>query len=141
MKFLIDECLSPCLANQARNAGFIESTHVNWRGFQGKKDWELKPVILEEDWTFVTHNSVDFRGPVSKPGSKGQYAGVELHAGLVCLNSKAGMSLKLQKLLFEYALGQFKTKGITDLINKCVEVDCDQSADTVQFQLYDLPSI
>lgn len=28
----------------------------------GLKDWELKPNILEGDWTFVTRNSVDFHG-------------------------------------------------------------------------------
>lgn len=141
MKFLIDECLSPDLAKQAVKAGYAESSHVNWRKLQGKKDWELKPIILEEDWTFVTHNSVDFRGPASTPGSKGQYAGVDLHAGLVCLNSKTGMGLNLQKQLFEYALSQLKAKGITDLVNKCVEVDGDQSAGQVQFRLYDLPAI
>jgi hypothetical protein len=36
----------------------------------GWKDWELKEFILEGDWTFVTINSVDFRGPQSNPGSK-----------------------------------------------------------------------
>ncbi|WP_234705282.1 hypothetical protein [Sinorhizobium meliloti] len=39
----------------------------------GLQDWELKPIILEGDWTFVTKNSVDFRGPKDKPGTKGQY--------------------------------------------------------------------
>jgi hypothetical protein len=38
----------------------------------GWKDWSLKTVILEGDWTFVTKNSIDFRGPASR----GQYAGV-----------------------------------------------------------------
>jgi len=28
---------------------------------------------LDGDWTFVTNNSIDFRGPVSKPGSTGEY--------------------------------------------------------------------
>ncbi len=59
----------------------------------GLKDWELKPIILGGDWTFVTKNSVDFRGPKDKPGTKGQYADVAIHAGLICLNGPPGMDL------------------------------------------------
>lgn len=39
-----------------------------WLKLTGKKDWELKLIILEGDWTFVTKNSVDFRGSRNKPG-------------------------------------------------------------------------
>ena len=85
-KFLIDECLSPDLAALARDRGFPESSHVTWLGKAGWQDWELKRFILEQDWTFVTRNSGDFRGPATQPGSKGQYADVPLHAGLICIN-------------------------------------------------------
>jgi hypothetical protein len=68
---------------------------------QGKKDWELKPIILDGDWTFVTRNSVDFRGPSSRPGSRGQYVDVEIHAGLICLNGPDGMDLDVQIEMFE----------------------------------------
>jgi Domain of unknown function (DUF5615) len=61
LKFLIDECLSPELAQLARDRGYHESFHVSWLGKAGWKDWELKELILEQDWTFVTRNSVDFR--------------------------------------------------------------------------------
>ncbi|MFC0805236.1 DUF5615 family PIN-like protein [Ensifer sp. P24N7] len=86
MKFLIDECLSPQLAKMAIEKGHGETSHVVWMKMGGLKDWELKPMILEDDWTFVTKNSVDFRGPKDKPGTKGQYADVAIHAGLICLN-------------------------------------------------------
>jgi predicted nuclease of predicted toxin-antitoxin system len=89
MKFLVDECLSPELTKLAHARGYGESSHVVWLGRAGLKDWELKPLILQGDWTFVTKNSVDFRGPAGKPGSKGQYADVALHAGLICLNGPA----------------------------------------------------
>jgi hypothetical protein len=67
MKFLINinECLSLDLVEVARERGFVESSHVVWIGKAGWKDWELKPFILEGDWTFVTRNSVDFRGPAT----------------------------------------------------------------------------
>jgi predicted nuclease of predicted toxin-antitoxin system len=60
-KILIDENLSPSLTADAQQKGFLCS-HVNHLGKTGTKDWELKRVILEGDWTFVTNNSTDFRG-------------------------------------------------------------------------------
>ena len=88
MKLLVDECLSPELIKLAHEKGYGQSSHVVWMNRGGSKDWELKRLILEGDWTFVTRNAVDFRGPADDPGSKGQYAGVALHAGLICLNGR-----------------------------------------------------
>ena len=101
MKLLIDECLSEELAKLARQRGHTEASHIVWIGKRGWKDWELKAVILDGDWTFVTKNSVDFRGPDKLPGSSGQYADVAVHAGLICLNGPVGMDLDLQLELFE----------------------------------------
>jgi hypothetical protein len=91
MKFLIDECLSLDLVEVARGRGFVESSHVVWMGKAGGKDWELKPFILEGDWTLVTRNSVDFRGSADNLGASGQFADVPLHAGLICINGPDGM--------------------------------------------------
>jgi hypothetical protein len=63
LKFLIDECLSLDVVAVAQGHGFVESSHVVWMVKAGWKDWELKPFILEGDWTLVTRNSVDFRVP------------------------------------------------------------------------------
>lgn len=71
MKFLIDECLSPELTNLAHAKGHGESSHVVWLSRAGLKDWELKPIILGGDWTFVTKNSVDFPGPGGTTGGEG----------------------------------------------------------------------
>jgi hypothetical protein len=87
VKFLIDECLSFELVKLAHDRGYVESTHVVWRKLAGTKDWNLKPIILAGDWAFVTMNSNDFRGPSSNPGSRGQYADVAIHPGLICLNA------------------------------------------------------
>ena len=60
--------------------------------------------ILDGDWTFVTSNAVDFRGPADRPGSRGQYADVVIHAGLICLGGPAGgVTLDDQVALFEIA--------------------------------------
>jgi len=71
-KILIDENLSPSLELLAHERGF-QCSHVNYLGKGGYKDWQLKSTILDGDWTFVTNNSIDFRGSVSKPGSTGEY--------------------------------------------------------------------
>jgi hypothetical protein len=104
MKLLVDECLSEELTKLAQRRGYAEASHVAWIGKRGWKDWELKAIILDGDWTFVTRNSIDFRGPRHAPGSRGQYADVAVHAGLICLNGPVGMDLDLQLELFETAL-------------------------------------
>ncbi|MFT3988896.1 DUF5615 family PIN-like protein [Aestuariivirga sp.] len=135
MKFLVDECLSPELTKLAHAKGYGESSHVVWHGLGGNKDWELKPFILKGDWTFVTRNSIDFRGPAGEPGRTGQYADVEIHAGLVCLNGPPGMDLDMQIELFDYALEELTTNG--DLVNQVLEITLEE--DTVHIRRYELP--
>jgi hypothetical protein len=108
----------------AHERGF-ECSHVNHLGKMGEKDWELKKTILEGDWTFVTNNSVDFRGPFDRPGATGQYADVRLHAGLVCINASGGLNLETQKQLFALILNDFEKNG--DLINQVMEVDLNKA--------------
>ena len=118
-KLQIDENLSPSLATAAQLRGFVCS-HVNHLGNAGTKDWELKRVILERDWTFVTNNSIDFRGPAGKPGSAGEYADARLHAGLVCIDAPFGLNLNLQRQLFALILDELVKNG--DLTNQLLEV-------------------
>ncbi|MEQ1956187.1 DUF5615 family PIN-like protein [Mesorhizobium yinganensis] len=136
MKLLIDECLSPELTKIAHERGYGEASHVVWLGLAGLKDWELKPIILNGDWTFVTKNSADFRGPKDKPGTKGQYADVAIHAGLVCLNGPPGMDLDMQVELFEQALRELDHDG--DLVNQVLEVTLED-AETLRIIRYALP--
>jgi hypothetical protein len=131
VKFLIDECLSP-----ARARGYGESSHVVWLGLGGWKDWQLKVFILDGDWTFVTRNAIDFRGPVNNPGSKGQYAGVPLHAGLICLDASVGMDLNMQVELFDQALDELALDN--DLVNQVLEVTMENE-ETLHIRRYDLP--
>jgi hypothetical protein len=136
MKLLIDECLSPALTKLAYAAGYGESSHVVWMGLAGRKDWELKTVILDGNWTFVTKNSVDFRGSRSRPGSKGQYADVAIHAGLICLNGPAGMDLDMQIELFEQALEELTVDG--NLINTVLDITLEDN-DQIHIRRYALP--
>jgi len=119
-KILIDENLSPSLEAMAHERGF-QCSHVNHLGKTGQKDWQLKPAILDGDWTFVTNNGIDFRGPADRPGSSGEYADVRLHAGLVCVNAPGGLNLDLQRQLFGFILDELSTNG--ELVNQVLEVD------------------
>lgn len=136
MKFLIDECLSPKLADLARTRGYGESSHVVWLKRTGAKDWELVRFIAEYDWTLVTCNSFDFRGSAMRPGEKGLYSTMEIHAGLICLNGPDGMNRRTQLELFEHALGSLETAP--DIVNQVLEISL-QEDDTVCITRYALP--
>lgn len=135
MKLLVDEYLSPELVKRAHEKGYGQSSHVVWMKRGGSKDWELKEFILDGDWTFVTKNSVDFRGRVENPGTKGQYAGVALHAGLICLNGPPGMDLDMQLELFDEALDEIASNG--DLMNQVLEITLE--GDNIHVRRYQLP--
>lgn len=135
-KLLIDENLSPSLVGQASAKGFV-CAHVNHLGLTGMKDWELKATILEGDWTFITNNGTDFRGPAMNPGSHGVYAGISLHAGLICVDAPDGLNLERQKRLFDLILSNLMEEG--DLTNQVLEVML--SADgSVELSRYPMPT-
>ncbi len=114
----------------------MASSHVVWIGKAGLKDWELKKIIVDEDWTFVTNNSADFRGPSEEPGTAGQYADVFLHAGLICLNSDIRMNQAIQVDLFESALNELGTDG--QFVNEVLEVNLDHNG-LKHYRRYSLP--
>lgn len=138
MKLLVDECLSEELAKLARARRHDEASHVVWIGKRGIQDWNLMKVVLEGDWILVTRNAVDFRGPAATPGAEGEYAEVDLHAGLICLNGPpGGFDLDMQLELFAVALDEIAQDG--DLVNKVLEISY-QDDDQIRVDRYDLPS-
>jgi len=128
MKLLVDNCLSEELAHVAIERGHAEATHVRWIGKGDWKDWNLKGLIDDGGYTFVTKNSVDFRGPKNNKGSKGEHAKLALHAGLICLNGPLGMDLDLQLELFLTALDAIDEDA--DLINVALEVTLESFEDS-----------
>lgn len=135
IKLLIDENLSPTLVHFANERGFVCS-HVSYLGLAGEKDWELKTTILAGDWTFITANSPDFRGPRDAPGTSGEYADVALHAGLICVNAPSGTNRAKQHTLMAIVLRDLELSG--DLINQVMEVDLARSG-VVTLRRYRLP--
>lgn len=138
MKLFIDECLSSELVHRAIARGHEETTSVVYRGLTGTKDWDLVPIVVAGDYTLVTKNSVDFRGPAHAPGEKGFYKDVELHPGLICLNGPQGMDLDLQIERFEVALDEIdRLEG--DLVNKCLEISLRAEGEDIAITEYELP--
>ena len=135
-KFLIDECLSPELAEMAVQRGHGESTCVRNRGWSGLKDYQLIQRVVAEDFTLVTCNSVDFRG--KGPGELGgEHANLDIHAGLVCINSEVPLDLDLQLELFQAALEVLEAEE--DLVSKAFDL-FHQENGQVDYDIYDIPA-
>jgi predicted nuclease of predicted toxin-antitoxin system len=135
MKFLVDECLSPKLAILARERGYPESSHVVWLGQAGIQDWNLVAFAVDGDWTLVTKNSNDFRGPADAPGSGGYYGNVPIHPGLICLNAD-DMDRQMQVALFSAVLDAIQEDG--DLVNMGIEATLLPSGE-IEIERYALP--
>jgi hypothetical protein len=134
-KFLLDENLSPELVELAVAAGYGSSTCVRDRGLAGLPDWKLMDIVIEQDFTLVTLNNIDFRGAdPSKPG--GLYSKQEVHAGLVCLSADSQMDIDSQKIIFQAVLDVLKDQP--DLINKVLEFE-DTGAGEYIWHIYPIP--
>ncbi len=120
MRFLIDECLHTSLVELANEAGY-EAHHVVRRGWAGLQDYELRPIILRDEFVFVTNNGRDFLELLGE---------TELHPGLVIIvpNEKP----PLQRELFRAALRRITSVAST--MNKVIEVHIGGDV-----RVYDLP--
>ena len=135
LRLLIDECLSPELVELAIAAGHVESTCVRNRGWAGTKDWKLIEYAVDNDYTLVTHNSVDFRG--NGPGNLGgEHAKQPIHAGLICLNSAYAMDLHRQCDLFKVVLKELST--MQDLVNQALDL-FELEDGSIEIEIYDIP--
>ena len=135
-RFLIDECLSVELAGLAWQRGY-QASHLRDLDLLGRKDGELALVIFAGDWCFVTKNGRDFRGPDNARGSSGEYAGVDLHAGLVCIHGPPEGFTKAEQLeAFAIAIDLIEQHG-NDATNLLVEVVW--TADGIGYELAEFP--
>ena len=125
MRFLIDECLHPTLADVAHGAGH-EAHHVNFLGLASTKDHDLMPRILEGDFVFVTNNAADFRR---------LYQAQAIHAGLVIIVPQTPPTQ--QRALFLAAMEEIGPGN--GLINEALEVLIDGVE--VIFNRYEWPAL
>ncbi len=156
-RFLIDECLSveclsvECLSVECLSVECLsvelgglawqrgcQASHLRDLGLLQRKDGQLAPVILAGDWCFVTKNARDFRRPDSAKGSSGEYAGVDLHAGLVCIDGRPERFTKAeQPEAFSVALDLIDQHG-GDPTNLLVEVV--RTAGSIGYEVAEFPS-
>jgi predicted nuclease of predicted toxin-antitoxin system len=121
-KLLIDECLHVSLLELAHAAGHV-ADHVTYLGLGSTKDWDLMKLVVEQDYTFVTNNRVDFLA---------LYRRTPLHAGLVII--VPNVKPALQRELFEAAL-RLIDEG--DLVNTVIEAGYRD--DEIECRQYPLP--
>ena len=122
MRFLIDECLTPTLVADAREAGH-EARHVAHVGRAGWQDWNVVRYACAEDFVLVTNNASDYRR---------LYAAEPLHPGLVILIPN--VRRPLQRRLFGSALAHLA--GIGEPVNQVLEADL--AGGEVVYAIYDL---
>ena len=108
-RFLIDECLSPILAEAARARGF-DATHVVWLGRQSATDRTLAALALERDYVIVSNNARDFRKI---------YRRLEVHPGLLLIlpDLRADMQRRYFLALLDFVEQQ------PDIVNQIVVID------------------
>jgi Domain of unknown function (DUF5615) len=123
VKFLIDECLHTSLVTVAHSAGHI-ADHVNYRGLSGFEDWQLMPVIRQEEYVFVTNNRADFLDLYSKEF---------MHVGLIVFIPSIGPALQHQ-----FFIAALEHIGTRDLTNTVVEVRLVD--DEIRASDFELPS-
>lgn len=78
---------------------------------------------------------LDFRGPESSPGSRGQYADVPLHAGLVCINGPDEMKAVAQAALFGAVLDVI---GFEGFLNEAIEITLAEDNQQYEIKRYAL---
>jgi predicted nuclease of predicted toxin-antitoxin system len=108
LRFLIDECLHKGLVKVAHNAGY-EAYNVVDLGKAGAKDYQLREIIVREEFVFVTNNAKDFKRLFEK---------TELHPGLVIIVPNVRPAVQdelLRSALEEIAKLPF-------LVNRVIEV-------------------
>jgi predicted nuclease of predicted toxin-antitoxin system len=109
IKLLIDECLTPDLADIAR-ARWIEASHVARIGYKSAPDWSLVEFAVRSDFGSVTNNARDYRRLYQK---------VDLHPGLLIIvpQGRHHQQVALFRKLLDYL------ESSPDIVNQLVEID------------------
>ncbi len=123
LRFFIDECLSPRIAERLCEQGH-DASHPLHVGRRGERDDTVLRRCIDEDRIIVTENAEDFRNLVATQ---------EVHPGLIILPC-LGREM-IWQLLIE-AIEQLGRRGrINDvMVNHVLEIDGDGSV-----RLFPLP--
>ena len=107
--WLIDECLSPKLADVAAKRS-VEGAHATRRGLTSTPDPVIARWCVTNDFALVTNNARDFRRI---------YSSLDLHPGLVVILPEIVASEQVR--LFALILDRVEREP--DLVNKLMEID------------------
>lgn len=126
IRFLIDECVSPKLADLSR-PNLVDIVHANHRGLRTKDDQVVTRWCVANDHALITNNARDFRRI---------YNGLEVHPGLVILLPSI-KTVFIQGLLdkaIDHAL------ALPDIVNTLIEIDAQGMISTTELPLPKLKS-
>jgi len=117
-KFLIDECLSPQLAEIAKREFGVYAIHVPWLGSppRGSKSWQDPDIVARlavDPHVLVTNNRRDFVRRFYRA------AGLNVHEGLVIILQRT--DIVGQRDLFRNVMKHVIAMDST--INKLIEID------------------
>ncbi len=112
MRFFIDECLSPILAQRLNDSGLHNALHPRDYGRLGEPDHVVLRRCVDESRTIVTENARDFRKLVGA---------TEIHPGLIVLPA---VGREQSWDLLQAAISAIEAPGDPGrtLINQVVEV-------------------
>lgn len=126
MKFLLDEDLSPKVAESLRAEDWVDAVHLRDRGLLGASDVEVLQRAFDEDRILVTANVKDFQRLARAQ---------ELHPGIVlflygALSRNEQLAL-MRKAMAEIAEELSEERG---MVNRVLEIEANGEAN-----FYDLP--
>jgi len=116
-KLLLDENISPSLAQRLNEAGF-DAYHVRDRGMAGMADHTLWTRAFEEDRVLVTINARDFVRPAEQTG---------LHSGIITLPSGATPTEQFELLSEALEFLDTEARLGRDAVNRWIEIAADRS--------------
>jgi predicted nuclease of predicted toxin-antitoxin system len=120
IQFLIDEDVTPRLRDVAIARGY-NAYHVQYLDWKGRKDFEIRRRMLEEDLTLVTGNWRDFRPMLQRE---------EVHPGAIALPD---VPRAAQIMLFEVALDYIQAATPPDdMVNRVLTVDEEGHVEDVE---------
>lgn len=123
MKFLIDECLTLELVQEAHQLGF-EAYHIAHIGRTSAADWDIAAFANADGFILVTNNAADFLRLYSRR---------EMHSGLIIIIPS--VIVTAQRKLFGSVLSALR--DVPDLVNKVIEADFADGQTTLR--LYEFP--
>jgi predicted nuclease of predicted toxin-antitoxin system len=120
IQFLIDEDVTPVLRDIANGRGY-NAYHVQYLDWKGRRDFEIRRRMLDEDLTLVTGNWKDFRPMLQREN---------IHPGAISLPDVPRAE---QIRLFELALDLIESTSPTlDLINEVLVVGEDGAIEVLK---------